>query len=140
MSQTTVTPDVLLRVDSLLDDEERQIRDTVRALVQRASPRDIATWYETRRIARARTGRRTRRTRAARGCTCRDTAAPGTSRGGVRTGLPGAGGRRLRDPVAGQRAGIAGDVRDLHAFGSEEQKQQWLPDDGGRPKRSAASG
>ena len=35
MSQTTVTPDELFAIDSLLTGEEREIRDSVRGLVQR---------------------------------------------------------------------------------------------------------
>ena len=41
-----VSPDALFRVDSLLDDEERQIRDTVRALVKSRIVPEIAAWYE----------------------------------------------------------------------------------------------
>ena len=40
------SPDELLRIDSILEDEERQIRDTVRALVKSRIAPEIAAWYE----------------------------------------------------------------------------------------------
>ncbi len=40
------SPDELLRIDGLLDDEERQIRDSVRALVKSRITPEIAAWYE----------------------------------------------------------------------------------------------
>src|SRR5215208_2013329 len=46
MSQTTVTPDELFAIDSLLTGEEREIRDSVRGLVQRVIAPHIASWYE----------------------------------------------------------------------------------------------
>ena len=46
MSQTTVTPDELFAIDSLLTGEEREIRDSVRGLVQRIIAPHIASWYE----------------------------------------------------------------------------------------------
>jgi glutaryl-CoA dehydrogenase len=46
MSQTTVTPDELFAIDSLLTGEEREIRDSVRGLVQRIIAPHIATWYD----------------------------------------------------------------------------------------------
>jgi glutaryl-CoA dehydrogenase len=46
MSQTTVTPDELFAIDSLLTGEEREIRDSVRGLVQRTVAPHIAGWYE----------------------------------------------------------------------------------------------
>jgi glutaryl-CoA dehydrogenase len=46
MSQTTVTPDELFAIDSLLTGEEKEIRDSVRGLVQRIIAPHIATWYE----------------------------------------------------------------------------------------------
>src|SRR4029077_124671 len=41
-----VSPDALIDVDALLDDEERQIRESVRALVKARITPDIATWYD----------------------------------------------------------------------------------------------
>jgi glutaryl-CoA dehydrogenase len=46
MSQTTVTPDELFAIDSLLTGEEKEIRDSVRGLVQRIIAPHIAAWYE----------------------------------------------------------------------------------------------
>jgi len=46
MTQTTVTPDELFSIDSVLTGEEKEIRDSVRGLVQRIIAPNIAGWYE----------------------------------------------------------------------------------------------
>jgi glutaryl-CoA dehydrogenase len=46
MTQTTVTPDELFSIDSVLTGEEKEIRDSVRGLVQRIIAPHIAGWYE----------------------------------------------------------------------------------------------
>ena len=46
MSRTTVTPDQLFAIDSLLTGEEREIGESVRGLVQRVIAPHIASWYE----------------------------------------------------------------------------------------------
>lgn len=119
------TPDVLLRVDGLLDDEERQIRDTVRALVKSRIAPDIATWYEdgelpVRELA-VELGDLGLLGMHLQGYGCAGTSA-------VAYGLAcleleaGDSGIRSLVSVQGSLAMFA-----LHAFGSEEQKQQWLP-------------
>jgi glutaryl-CoA dehydrogenase len=45
-SFTRIAPDALFDIDSLLDDEEREIRRSVRSLVQRSIAPEIATWYD----------------------------------------------------------------------------------------------
>ena len=50
----------------------------------------------------------------------------------VRAGLPGAGGRRLRRPLAWSRVQGSLAMYAIWRYGSEEQKQRWLPADGGR--------
>lgn len=120
------TPDVLLRIDDLLDDEERQIRDTVRALVKSRIAPDIATWYEegelpVRELA-AELGELGLLGMHLQGYGCAGTSA-------VAYGLAcleleaGDSGIRSLVSVQGSLAMFA-----LHAFGSEEQKQQWLPE------------
>ncbi|MBX7453371.1 acyl-CoA dehydrogenase family protein [Mycolicibacterium sp. 3033] len=119
------TPDVLLRVDGLLDDEERQIRDTVRALVKSRIAPDIATWYEdgelpVRELA-VELGDLGLLGMHLQGYGCAGTSA-------VAYGLAcleleaGDSGIRSLVSVQGSLAMFA-----LHAYGSEEQKQQWLP-------------
>ncbi|MEW5810923.1 MAG: acyl-CoA dehydrogenase family protein [Actinomycetota bacterium] len=119
-------PDVLLRVDGLLDDEERQIRDSVRALVKSRIAPDIATWYEegelpVRELA-VELGDLGLLGMHLQGYGCAGTSA-------VAYGLAcleleaGDSGIRSLVSVQGSLAMFA-----LHAFGSEEQKQQWLPD------------
>ena len=41
-----ISPDALFDIDALLDDEEREIRHAVRALVQRRVAPHITAWYE----------------------------------------------------------------------------------------------
>ncbi|NVN52225.1 acyl-CoA dehydrogenase family protein [Mycolicibacterium hippocampi] len=120
------TPDVLLRIDSLLDDEERQIRDTVRALVKSRIAPDIAAWYEegelpVRELA-TELGELGLLGMHLEGYGCAGTSA-------VAYGLAcleleaGDSGIRSLVSVQGSLAMFA-----LHAFGSEDQKQQWLPE------------
>ncbi len=120
------TPDVLLRIDSLLDDEERQIRDTVRALVKSRIAPDIAAWYEegelpVRELA-TELGELGLLGMHLDGYGCAGTSA-------VAYGLAcleleaGDSGIRSLVSVQGSLAMFA-----LHAFGSEDQKQQWLPE------------
>jgi glutaryl-CoA dehydrogenase len=120
------TPDVLLRVDSLLDDEERQIRDTVRALVKSRIAPDIASWYEKGELP-ARELAVELGSLGLLGMHLQGYGCAGTS--AVAYGLAcleleaGDSGIRSLVSVQGSLAMFA-----LHAFGSEEQKQQWLPE------------
>ena len=119
-------PDVLLRVDGMLDDEERQIRDTVRALVKGRIAPDIAAWYENgelpvRELA-AELGDLGLLGMHLQGYGCAGTTA--TAYGLACLELEaGDSGIRSLVSVQGSLAMFA-----LHAFGSEEQKQQWLPE------------
>ncbi|MCK5754928.1 MAG: acyl-CoA dehydrogenase family protein, partial [Mycobacterium sp.] len=119
-------PDVLLRVDGMLDDEERQIRDTVRALVKGRIAPDIAAWYENgelpvRELA-AELGELGLLGMHLHGYGCAGTTA--TAYGLACLELEaGDSGIRSLVSVQGSLAMFA-----LHAFGSEEQKQQWLPE------------
>ena len=119
-------PDVLLRIDGMLDDEERQIRDTVRALVKGRIAPDIAAWYENgelpvRELA-AELGELGLLGMHLQGYGCAGTTA--TAYGLACLELEaGDSGIRSLVSVQGSLAMFA-----LHAFGSEEQKQQWLPD------------
>ena len=120
------TPDVLLRVDSLLDDEERQIRDTVRALVKSRIAPDIASWYEKGELP-ARELAVELGSLGLLGMHLQGYGCAGTS--AVAYGLAcleleaGDSGIRSLVSVQGSLAMFA-----LHAFGSEEQKQHWLPE------------
>lgn len=119
-------PDVLLRVDGMLDDEERQIRDTVRALVKGRIAPDIAAWYENgelpvRELA-AELGELGLLGMHLHGYGCAGTTA--TAYGLACLELEaGDSGIRSLVSVQGSLAMFA-----LHAFGSEEQKLQWLPE------------
>ena len=119
-------PDVLLRIDGMLDDEERQIRDTVRALVKGRIAPDIAAWYENgelpvRELA-AELGELGLLGMHLQGYGCAGTTA--TAYGLACLELEaGDSGIRSLVSVQGSLAMFA-----LHAFGSEEQKQQWLPE------------
>jgi glutaryl-CoA dehydrogenase len=120
------TPDVLFRIDTLLDDEERQIRDTVRALVKSRIAPDIATWYENGdlpvRDLAVELGGLGLLGMHLQGYGCAGTSA--TAYGLACLELEaGDSGIRSLVSVQGSLAMFA-----LHAFGSEEQKQKWLPE------------
>ena len=110
----------------MLDDEERQIRDTVRALVKGRIAPDIAAWYENgelpvRELA-AELGELGLLGMHLQGYGCAGTTA--TAYGLACLELEaGDSGIRSLVSVQGSLAMFA-----LHAFGSEEQKQQWLPE------------
>ena len=120
------SPDELLRIDGLLDDEERQIRDSVRALVKSRITPEIAAWYENgalpvRELA-VELGELGLLGMHLQGYGCAGTSA-------VAYGLAcleleaGDSGIRSLVSVQGSLAMFA-----LHAFGSDELKEQWLPD------------
>jgi glutaryl-CoA dehydrogenase len=121
-----VSPDALIAVDDMLDDEERQIRESVRALVKGRIAPDIATWYENgelpvRELA-VELGELGLLGMHLNGYGCAGTTA-------VAYGLAcleleaGDSGIRSLVSVQGSLAMFA-----LHAFGSEEHKEQWLPE------------
>ena len=121
-----VSPDALIELDGLLDDEERQIREAVRGLVKARIAPDIATWYEdgelpVRELA-VELGELGLLGMHLTGYGCAGTSA-------VAYGLAcleleaGDSGIRSLVSVQGSLAMFA-----LHAFGSEELKEQWLPE------------
>ena len=121
-----VSPDALIDVDALLDDEERQIRESVRALVKARITPDIATWYDdgelpVRELA-VELGDLGLLGMHLEGYGCAGTSA-------VAYGLAcleleaGDSGIRSLVSVQGSLAMFA-----LHSFGSEDLKSQWLPD------------
>ena len=107
---TPQTPFELYAIDSLLTEEERAIRDTVGRFVDDHIRPEVGDWFETGRIP-ARELARDLGELGVLGMHLQGYGCAGTSRPRVRPGLPRARGRRLRDPVAGQRAGLARDVR-----------------------------
>ncbi|MBO0677202.1 acyl-CoA dehydrogenase family protein [Mycolicibacterium sp. S2-37] len=120
-----MSPDALVGIDALLSDEERQIRDTVRSLVKRRITPDIARWYEEGELP-ARELARELGALGLLGMHLQGYGCAGTS--AVAYGLAcleleaGDSGIRSLVSVQGSLAMYA-----IHAFGSEEQKQQWLP-------------
>ncbi|MDT5107972.1 MAG: glutaryl-CoA dehydrogenase, partial [Mycobacterium sp.] len=118
-----VSPDALIELDALLDDEERQMREAVRGLVKARIAPDIATWYEdgelpVRELA-VELGELGLLGMHLTGYGCAGTSA-------VAYGLAcleleaGDSGIRSLVSVQGSLAMFA-----LHAFGSEELKEQW---------------
>lgn len=121
-----VTADTLIGIDALLTAEEREIRDTVRSVVERRISPDIASWYENgelpaRELA-VELGKLGLLGMHLKGYGCAGTSA-------VAYGLAcleleaGDSGIRSLVSVQGSLAMYA-----IHAFGSEGQKNQWLPD------------
>ena len=116
MAATTETPAAInardfLRIDALLDDEERMIRDTVRAYVREQLLPQVPDVVRARDPA-ARDRQGTRRARAARHAP-RGLRLRGHERGRLRPRVPRARGRRQRPALARVRPGLAVDVRDL---------------------------
>ena len=129
MATTTERPALdpldYLAIDALLDDEERAIRDTVRAVRPRQRPRRRRRLVREGHLpARALPGARA--SSASSGCTSRDTAsrerAPsptGSPAWSSRPATPGcAAPSRYRARSRCSRSG---------SWGSEEQKERWLP-------------
>ncbi|BDY30999.1 glutaryl-CoA dehydrogenase [Mycolicibacterium mageritense DSM 44476 = CIP 104973] len=121
-----ISADALIGIDALLSVEEREIRDTVRSVVQRRISPHIATWYEdgdlpARELA-VELGELGLLGMHLKGYGCAGTSA-------VAYGLAcleleaGDSGIRSLVSVQGSLAMFA-----IYAFGSDEQKEQWLPD------------
>ncbi len=110
----------------MLSDEERDIRDTVRAFVRDRVVPDVGDWFEDRRRSRARAGAANSASSTCSACTSRATAAP--ARPATAYGLAcleleaGDSGVRSLVSVQGSLAMFA-----IWNWGSEEQKQEWLP-------------
>jgi glutaryl-CoA dehydrogenase len=125
MSQTTVTPDELFAIDSLLTGEEREIRDSVRGLVQRVIAPHIATWYECGELP-VRDLATELGSLGLLGMHLHGYGCAGTS--SLAYGLAcleleaGDSGIRSLVSVQGSLAMFA-----IHRYGDEDTKQQWLP-------------
>ncbi|MFK5647264.1 acyl-CoA dehydrogenase family protein [Ornithinimicrobium sp. LYQ121] len=123
--QPPVPPDDLLELDSLLDEEERAIRDTVRQVVAEHVRPHVAGWYEAgdlpvRELART-LGSAGLLGMHLEGYGCAGTSA--TAYGLACLELEaGDSGIRSLVSVQGSLAMYA-----IHAYGSEEHKTQWLP-------------
>jgi glutaryl-CoA dehydrogenase len=119
--RTPQTPLGLFGTDALIDAEDRAIRDTVRAVLTAKVRPHIGEWFEWRASWPSSSARW-----ACSACTCRATAAPGCRHGHY--GLAcleleaGDSGIRSLVSVQGSLAMFA-----IWRFGSEEQKQEWLP-------------
>ena len=125
MSTAPQTPAQLLDIDHLLSEEERAIRDVVRDYVDSRIRPDVADWFETGEIP-ARELARELGELGVLGMHLEGYGCQGTS--AVAYGLAcleleaGDSGIRSLVSVQGSLAMYA-----IHAFGSEEQKQEWLP-------------
>ncbi len=121
----TQSPFELFSIDHLLDEQERAIRDVVRDFVDTRIKPDVADWFETGQIP-ARELARELGQLGVLGMHLEGYGCQGTS--AVAYGLAcleleaGDSGIRSLVSVQGSLAMYA-----IHAFGSEEQKQQWLP-------------
>lgn len=125
-SSGIVGADTMFGVDALLSTEEREIRDAVRSVVQRNISPHIASWYESGELpARELAGELGEL--GLLGMHLQGYGCAGTS--AVAYGLAcleleaGDSGIRSLVSVQGSLAMFA-----IHAFGSEEQKQRWLPE------------
>ena len=125
MSNSRTAPLDLIAFDSLLSEEERAIRDVVRAFVDERIRPEIADWFESgsipaRELARE-FGELGLLGMHLDGYGCAGTSA--TAYGLACTELEaGDSGIRSLVSVQGSLSMFA-----LHRFGSEEQKQEWLP-------------
>jgi glutaryl-CoA dehydrogenase len=125
MARAPQTPFALLDLDALLSEEERAIRDVVRLYVDDRIRPDVADWFETGTIP-ARELAKELGDLGVLGMHLEGYGCAGTS--AVAYGLAcleleaGDSGIRSLVSVQGSLAMYA-----IHAFGSEEQKQEWLP-------------
>ncbi|MGW6425082.1 acyl-CoA dehydrogenase family protein [Nocardia sp. NPDC055053] len=121
---TTVTPLDFLAIDSVLTDEERDIRDTVRAFVRERILPGVGDWYDEGRVPRelfSELGKLGVLGMHLDGYGCAGTSA--TAYGLACLELEaGDSGIRSLVSVQGSLAMFA-----IHHWGSEEQKQEWLP-------------
>ena len=123
-SSTIPADSDLLRIDDQLDEEERLVRDTVRKFAADRILPHIADWFEAGTLPpRSRT--RTRRARPVRHAPDR-LWLRGRGRGRLRRGVPSVeaadSGLRSMVPVQGSLA-----MFPIWKYGSDEQKQEWLP-------------
>ena len=122
---TALDPLDFLAIDGLLDDEERAIRDTVRSFVREKVLPNVGDWFEAGDPP-ARADRGARQARAASACT--STATGCRARAPLPTGSTclelEAGDSGIRSAVSVQGS-LA--MYSIWRWGSEEQKQRWLP-------------
>ncbi|MEX2323801.1 MAG: acyl-CoA dehydrogenase family protein [Acidimicrobiia bacterium] len=121
---TPVDPKDLLAIDALLDDDERMLRDTVRRFVAERILPDVGDWFEAgtfpKELAKE-MGALGLLGMHLDGYGCAGTSS--TAYGLACTELEyGDSGTRSFVSVQGSLA-----MFPIHAFGSEEQKEQWLP-------------
>ncbi|KJE76006.1 acyl-CoA dehydrogenase [Ferrimicrobium acidiphilum DSM 19497] len=125
MPRILETPESLFDIDGLLYDEEREMRDVVRSYVTKHIKPEVATWFEQGHIPAKELslalGKLGVLGMHLEGYGCAGTTA-------VAYGLAcleleaGDSGIRSLVSVQGSLA-----MKAIHAFGSEEQKQEWLP-------------
>ncbi len=125
MSGSPIAPLDLIAFDSLLDEEERAIRDVVRSYVDARIKPNVAEWFETGRLP-ARELAREMGELGLLGMHLEGYGCAGTS--AVAYGLActeleaGDSGIRSLVSVQGSLAMFA-----IHRFGSEEHREEWLP-------------
>ena len=125
MSLQPQTPFALFDIDHLLSVEERQIRDVVRDFVDARIRPEIAQWFEVGEIPARELARELGQLGVLglhlEGYGCQGTSALAYGLASLELEAGDSGIRSLVS-VQGSLAMYA-----IHAFGSEEQKQQWLP-------------
>lgn len=119
-----VAPQDFLSVDSVLTDEERDIRDTVRAFVRKRVLPDVGDWFEHGRVPRDLFGELGKLGVLGMhldgyGCAGASATAYGLACLELEAGDSGI---RSMVSVQGSLAMFA-----IHHWGSEDQKQEWLP-------------
>lgn len=125
MAKTTQTPEGLFDIDGLLTDEEREIRSVIRKYVEKRIKPNVAEWFENGELP-ARELALELGELGVLGMHLEGYGCAGA--GAVAYGLAcleleaGDSGIRSLVSVQGSLA-----MKAIHAFGSEEQKQQWLP-------------
>ncbi|MGC0252270.1 acyl-CoA dehydrogenase family protein [Pseudactinotalea sp. Z1748] len=121
----SMTPDQLFAIDSLLSEEEKEVRGTVRAMMDKHVLPDVAQWYEdgqlpARELART-LGEVGLLGMHLQGYGCAGTSATAYGLACLELEAADSGIRSLVS-VQGSLAMFA-----IHAFGSEAHKEQWLP-------------
>ena len=123
-SRPTIRPDDLLGVDQFLSDEERDIRDTVRAFVRDRVLPNVGEWFEQATIPRelaSELGRLGVLGMHLEGYGCAGASATAYGLASMELEAGDTGVRSLVS-VQGSLAMYA-----IHRWGSEEQRRQWLP-------------
>ncbi len=140
MSTTTSTKPIdpldYLEIDTLLSDEERLIRDTVRSWVGEHILPNVAEWFEEGDLPMSELAPELGKL-GLLGMHLEGYGARGRQRRRVRPRLPGARGRRLRHPQPRLGAGLAVDVRDLEAGAPRSRSSTGCR--GWRPARCSAA-